>query len=307
MAASELAASITRAGATAQVAMADPPPRVRTFALTDFVEARLARRAAVLGIAEHDPGAVIYCSITAALLWPRPGAISVDSIAAANRPGRHGIWQRPVERMRLKRAPLVLAWSERALEPLRGAHPDVVFVSAPVETPSAFHDHPRDIAAVTYAGDPEKRRLALVVEAWNRARRPDETMVVVGTDTIASSEGVAVAGRLAPNDFHALLGRARAFVAAPRREDFGISALEALAHGCQLVTTPAPGPYPALDIARKVDTRLVSDDLVKAIRFALDDPVPDYAERAAHLLAPYHRDAVDRVIADQVLPRLLDR
>src|SRR2546423_14949452 len=132
MAASELAASITRAGATAQVAMADPPPRVRTFALTDFVEARLARRAAVLGIAEHDPESLIYCSITAALLWPRPGAISVDSIAAENRPGRHGIWQRPVERRRLAQTPLVLAWSERALTPVAGRHAEAVVVPVPV-------------------------------------------------------------------------------------------------------------------------------------------------------------------------------
>src|SRR5436305_12710219 len=152
MAASELAASITRAGATAQVAMGDPRPRVRTFALTDFVEARLARRAAVLGIAEHDPEALIYCSITAALLWPRPGAISVDSIAAENRPGRHGIWQRPVERMRLSSAPLVLPWSENALDPLRRYDGEVVVVPVPVEAAPA-PPGPRDVAAVTYAGD----------------------------------------------------------------------------------------------------------------------------------------------------------
>src|SRR4051794_28621276 len=92
----ELAAAIARAGATVELVSTPPPPRVRTFALTDLVEARLARRAAQRGIADHDPRAVVYCSVTASLLWPRPGAIFLDSVAAANRPGRHGVWQRPV-------------------------------------------------------------------------------------------------------------------------------------------------------------------------------------------------------------------
>ena len=48
-----------------------------------------------------------------------------------------------------------------------------------------------------------------------------------------------------------------------------------------------------------------SDDLTTAIRTALDDPLPDYAERAAKLLAPYSHRAFDETVADRVLPRLL--
>jgi glycosyltransferase involved in cell wall biosynthesis len=300
----ELAAAIARAGATVELVSTPPPPRVRTVALTDLVEARLARRAAQRGIADHDPRAVVYCSVTASLLWPRPGAIFLDSVAAANRPGRHGVWQRPVERRRLREAPLLLTWSERALEPVGGWHADAVVVSPPVEVPPAA-DGARDLAAVTYAGNPVKRRLDRVVEAWAAARRDGEQLVVAGTDTIASSAGVEVAGPLTQDDFHALLTRARVFVAAPQREDFGIAALEALAHGCRLVTTPAPGPYPALALARELDPRLVSDDLPAAIRTALDAPRPGYVARAAELLTPFRREAADRTIANQVLPRLL--
>jgi hypothetical protein len=65
------------------------------------------------------------------------------------------------------------------------------------------------------------------------------------------------------------------------------------------------GPYPAAAIARAVDPRLVTDDLATGIRAALDDPPPDYAARAAAALAPYRRDAVDRTVADELLPRLL--
>jgi hypothetical protein len=109
------------------------------------------------------------------------------------------------------------------------------------------------------------------------------------------------------DDFRALLRRTRVFIAAPKREDFGIAPLEALADGCQLVTTPAPGPYPARDIARRLDPRLVGEELVGPIRCAIDDAQPDYAARAAELLTPFRQDTVDETIAEQVLPRLLDR
>jgi glycosyltransferase involved in cell wall biosynthesis len=283
--------------------------------LTDFVEARAARRAARAGIHAHEPRAVIYCSLTAALLWPAPGAIFLDSIAAENRPGRHGVWQRRVERRRLHQTPLVLAWSSRSLAPLNGRHADVVVVPVPVERAAKGHP-PRDLAAVTYAGDPLKRRLMTVLDAWSGARRGGERLVVAGLpddarkrlpglDDRLSLEGVEVAGRLGPAEFRAVLARARVFIAAPRIEDYGIAALEALAGGCALVTTPSLGPYPALDLARQLDPRLVADDLAGAIRVALDDPRPDYAERAAELLEPFSRDAMDRTVAELVLPRLL--
>jgi hypothetical protein len=58
-------------------------------------------------------------------------------------------------------------------------------------------------------------------------------------------------------------------------------------------------------VARALDPRLVTDDLPRALRFALDDPVPGYSERAAALLEPYSREALDRTLAQDVLPRLL--
>jgi glycosyltransferase involved in cell wall biosynthesis len=105
--------------------------------------------------------------------------------------------------------------------------------------------------------------------------------------------------------FRRLLSRARVFIAAPRREDFGIAPLEALAQGCLLVSTPAPGPYPALALARELDARLVDEDLARAVRTALDHPLAGYAERAAALLAPFRRERIDGTIAREVLPRLL--
>jgi hypothetical protein len=306
LAANELVQSLSRAGANVAMVATGKLPRVRTFALTDFVEARAARKACIDGIARHDPAAIIYCSMTAALLWPRPGTVWLDSIAAENRPGRHGVWQRSVELRRLREAPMVLAMSNRALAPLdASAMPDdVVVVPVPVDS-SGPPAPAREVDVVAYAGNPEKKRLDYVLDAWSRARRGDETLVVAGTDRLPPMDGVNVAGRMAQADYRALLRRARVFVAAPQREDYGAAPLEALADGCMLVTTPAPGPYPALDIARQLDCRLVGEDLVPALRTALDDPSPMYAQRAAELVAPFSRQAVDRTVAQEVLPRLL--
>ena len=117
--------------------------------------------------------------------------------------------------------------------------------------------------------------------------------------------GISAAHARQFDEARALLRRARVFLAAPRREDHGIVQLEALADGCALVTTPSPGPYAALPIARQLDPRLVTDALPRAIRSALDDPSPGYRERAAAALAPFAREAVDRLVAERLLPALI--
>jgi hypothetical protein len=308
-----LADAIERAGASVAVVAAAPTREVRTFMATDLLQARAARVAAQAGVAAHRPRALVYASATAGLLGPRPGAIWFDSPAAQNRPGRHGLWQRPVERRRVARAPLLLPMSEgglRALEP-RGGRDRVPTVVLPVPVePSAATPTPaaeRDVAALAYAADAEKKGLARILAAWARAHRPGETLLVAGQPAGPLGEGAEGTGLLAPQDYRALLRRARIFVAAPRHEDFGIAQLEALADGCRLVTAPAGGPYPALALARTLDERWANEDLVTAIRTALDTPPDDYAERAAELLVPYRRAAFDATVGERVLPALLEQ
>jgi hypothetical protein len=296
----ELAASLRRAGAAVEVAAARPARELRTFALHELGWALAARRAAVAGIAAHRPRAVLYSSVTAALLAPRAGAIRFDAPAAGNRPGRHGIWQRPVERRRLAAATLLLPWSEGGLAETPRPHAEAVIVPVPV-APSGPPGE-RDVAAITYGANPSKKGLDRVLAVWRAVRRPDETLVVAGLSR-TDEPGVRYAGALPRDEYRALLRRARIFVTAPTREDYGIAQLEALADGCALVTTPAPGPYAALPLARKLDPRLVADEL--AIRVALDDPVAGYADRAAALLEPWRPDVVDRVVALELLPRLM--
>ena len=303
-----LAQAIERTGARVAVAAAGPRRPVRTFMLTDLAQARAARAAAQAGIAAHRPRALIYASSTAALLGPQPGAIWFDSPAAENRPGRHGIWQRPLERRRVAAAPLLLPMSAgglRALD-LRSVTPAVV-LPVPVEPSSAGPSVPdeRDVAALAYAADAQKKGLDRILAAWAAARRDGETLLVAGQPAGPLGDGARGTGLLPPAEYRALLRRARIFVAAPRHEDYGIAQLEALADGCRLVTTPGAGPYPARELARALDPALVSDDLAGAIRTALDAPAGDYAERAAELLAPYRLAAFETTVREQVLPALL--
>jgi hypothetical protein len=359
----ELLASLRRAGASAAIVRPEPPPPVRTLMLTDLRWARAARRAATAELARTPARALIYSTTTAALLWPRPGAIRFDAPAAANRPGRHGLWQRPLERRRLREAPLWLAQSEGALlevpAAVRNAHPReaALVLPVPVEPSGPHESHPlheigkssasqrldeadktsesrisdesrkssescavRDIAAITYAANPDKKGLDIVLAAWRQAGRPGEELLVAGVDErellslgyAIPAEGVRVVGMLAHKDYRALLRRTHAYVCAARREDYGIAQLEALADGCMLVTTPSPGPYVALPLACALDGRLVTADLAAAdlgtaLRTALDDPLADYAQRALEALDPFRRAAVDRLVSEQLLPALIGR
>jgi hypothetical protein len=310
-AARQLAASLTAAGARVGIAETGSVPEVRTFMATDFVQALAARRTAAAALIAHRPQALIYCSVTAALLWPAPGVIWLDAIAAENRPGRHGLWQRRLELRRLAAAPLVMTMAADSLAPIDPRdRPATVVVPVAIERsgpPAA--GAVRDIDVLAYTGDPVKRRLDFILDSWRAARRNGEQLVVTGIDQekagVDLPDGIRFTGRLAPIEFRALLRRARVFVTAPRREDFGIAALEALADGAMLVTTRAPGPYPARELARALDPRLVTDDIATALRQALDDPLGGYAERATELVEPFGLSAVSTTLRERVLPQLL--
>ena len=125
--------------------------------------ARAVRRAAAACLARGRCARSSYSSTTAALLWPRPGAIRFDATAAGNRPGRHGAWQRPLERRRLAHAPLLVPWSEGGLSEARvhggrpaGGGPPAIVVPAAVD-PSGPVGGERDIAAVSYVANPHKK------------------------------------------------------------------------------------------------------------------------------------------------------
>src|SRR5215203_3669524 len=151
-----LAGAMRRAGATVALARVARTREVRTFALTDLAWALPARAAARTAIRAAAPRAVVYSSSTAALLWPEPGAIRFDAPAAGNRPGRHGLWQRAVERRRFAAAPLLLPWSEGALAEAPDPRAEALVLPVPV-APSGPALGDRDLAAITYGANPHKK------------------------------------------------------------------------------------------------------------------------------------------------------
>ena len=287
----ELQDSLRRAGARVAVARPFPPEPVPTLMLTDLAWARAARQAAgtlMEQMHRAPPRAVIYSSTTAALLWPRPGAIRFDATAAGNRPGA----PRPVAAPARAPAPApgaAAAPVERgrpaggAADRSRGAiaRSSCRVPSSPpgrrprsATSPRSPTPRTRPRRAST-ACSPAWRSVRAELSSAERSTGPPEELFVAGATAeqleqagliAPGEEGVRVVGSLIPREFRALLRRARVFVCAPRREDYGIAQLEALADGCQLVTTPAPGPYAALPIARRLDPRLVGEDLAGALR-----------------------------------------
>lgn len=317
-----LAAQIEAAGASCELV----PVRIgasgrlrRTMALTDLVETLAARRAA-RGI---EARAVVYSSITAALLQPArtPYAVRFDGLAATNRPGIGGAWQRRRERGVLARAELLLPWSDAAAA--AAGRPGVtVVLPPPVERASEAAPDAPD--AVAYAANPDKRGLDLVCEAWAAAAPPGARLGIGGLDAEGGRRwlrklggpepaGVEWLGSMAPERWRALVAGARVFVNAARMEDWGIAQMEALASGTPLVTVPTPGPNPALALARELGPELVAAErtpqaLAAALRAGLelgDDERERYAARAAELLRPYSEEELRRTVAEDVVPRLL--
>lgn len=295
----------------------------RSMALTDVVQALASRRAAD-GV---DARAVVYSSITAALLQPprRPHAIRFDTIAALSRPGIGGAWQRRRERAVLGRADLLLPWSEAAgeaaLESARPRRPEVVVLPCVVDVAAGGDDAPD---ATAYAANPEKRGLDVLCAAWS-AGAPERARLVVGgierdealrwlaRQGVAEPRGVEFAGAVPRERWTALVAGSRAYVSAARYEDWGVAQMEALAAGTPLVTLPTPGPNVALPIARGLAPELVAADmtapaLATALRAGLslgDADRERYAAAARRALEPYSDAALRKVVAERVVPALL--
>ena len=282
----------------------------RNPAITDLVEAAAARRTL-----RPEAGVTIYSTVTAAFLQ-RGGdyAVRFDSPAALNRPGVSGAWQRQAERRALGRARCLLPWSDAAGQAAPGDAPRVVLPVPVAESPA---EASREIDVLAYAGDPQKRGLDVLCRAWAKAGGAAR-LVVAGIERERAAEwlerrGVVApadiewAGLLSRDDWLATVGRARLFVNASRREDYGISQLEALSAGAALVTVPSAGPYEALPIARRLAADLVGEDLAAALAagLALDDAeLRDYRRRAAEELEPYRPAAVQAAVAGRVIPAL---
>jgi Glycosyl transferases group 1 len=297
----------------------------RGYPVNDLVEMAAARRALAAALQVAMPRAIVFSTITASMLAPRlevPYAVRLDAPARLNRPGRRNALLHQLERRALRRARLTLPWSRAAAAelPERAARP--VVVPPPID-PSGPAAAEREALAVAYVPDPKAKGLDLLVAGWAEAG-VEARLRVYGIDPkwgrshlarsgVPEPPGVEWLGMVPPADFRAALRRARVLAAGARWEDFGQAPLEALADGALLATVPSGGPFEALGLARRLEPALVARGmepaaLGRAIRAAFelpDERARDYRRRAALLLRPYGREAVQETVSREVLPALL--
>lgn len=280
-------------------------------AVTDLVESLAARRT-------PRPRArlAVFSTVTSALMQRDRGpyAVRFDSPAAMNRPGVSGAWQRRAERRALAGARCLLPWSEGAAEAAPGDAPTVVL---PVPVEQLPHAGTRDIDALAYAGDPKKRGLDVLCQAWARAGggarllvggiEPDRARRWLARRGVAEPANIEWMGPVERERWLDTVQRARLFVNASRWEDYGLSQLEALSAGAALATVPSAGPYQALPLARRLEPRLVANDLADALVAGLalsDSELERYRGAAANELARYRPAAVQALVTERVVPAL---
>jgi hypothetical protein len=299
----------------------------RAYPVNDAVEALAARRALRSAVARRRPRALVLCSTTAAMLadpGPLPYAVRLDAPARLNRPGARNAPLHALERRALAAARLVLPWSDTARDALPPVAAPAVVVPPPVL--ASGPPEPRERLAVAYAPDVRGKGLDIVCAAWAAAGPEDSRLAVFGVEpgvarshlrraSVPVPARVEFPGRRPAAEFRAALRRAHVYVGGARWEDFGQAPLEALADGALLATVPSGGPFAALELARRLAPALVAPGLepgglARALQaaFELSGAEADaYRERAARLLAPFRPEAIDRVVAREVVPALLNR
>jgi glycosyltransferase involved in cell wall biosynthesis len=299
-------------------------PLRRAYPVNDLVEAAAARRAVAAAL-KRRPRALVFSTVTAALLAPRlrlPYAVRLDSPAALNRPGRVSSVLHPLERRALEGARVVLPWSRAALAALPAGRERAIVLPPPV-TPSG-PPLERERLVVAYVPDPKAKGLDILCSAWRLAHVEGARLQVFGIEPerarrhlkrtrVPEPDAVEWRGMAPAADFRSALRRAHVFAAAARWEDFGQAQLEALADGALLATVPSGGAYEALAVARELEPRLAADTidpgaLAESLRVAFEltpEQIARYRHEAGMKLAAYSPQALTRRLESEVIPALL--
>ena len=131
------------------------------------------RRAVSRALRRHEPRAILYSAVQSTLLQPRrrlTGAgLRYDALTADNRPGRANAVQHALERRALRRLGVLLPAARASrvpAEPRPGQH--VVRLPFPIAMPDAVVAE-REPLVVCYAGNPDKKGLDVIVQAWAAA------------------------------------------------------------------------------------------------------------------------------------------
>lgn len=271
----------------------------------------------------------IYSTAVSVLLQPRrrlsKAALRFDALTCENRLGIKCLPSHLLERRALRHLKVLLPMSSASGLPrdqfMSGR--TVITMPPPLPAQEVSEGQRYQTAVLAYAGNPSKKGLDLIVHAWKgvTGRHPTATLTVVGIPTeeaeqflalraISAPERVRFAGLVSPEALAEMMGRCSVYLSAPRFEDFGMSQLEALAHGMLVVTTIPFQGFDAGYIAETLDPELVVKPqsvpgLVAATLRALSYSAEDrtrYAERATELVGPY----TEPFLLKDNVPRLVE-
>ncbi len=189
----------------------------------------------------HEP--FIPLASWAALRVPRPQVVTfhADPPAMIRRLYRGGA--RIVHR--LLQDKIVTAVSPTAARPIHSLGKSIDVVPNAVELPSEVGDLADREPQVVFVGRDEPRKgLAVLLDAWRlvRPQVPEARLVVIGPERLpADADGVQTLGRCSDDEKWRVLARSKVF-AAPNLggESFGITLVEAMAHGCAVVASDLP-------------------------------------------------------------------
>ena len=299
-------------------------------ALNEIIVAASLRHATSRVLRESHPNAILITTSTAGALLPRglleQAGIRFDGLTSATSTRWSDAVSRTFERRCLRHARLALPYTERVrsdLPELSEAALNCLVWPSPVRpgVPPVVERLP---AGLCYANDPHKKGLDLAVAAWARSAPSSYRLLVTGIkpelgQRFLRDRGIPVPsnvewlGRVPEHEYRRISASVLLYVGASRVDQFATTQLEALMDGALLVTAPSSGPVEALELARKLDLRLVADSvsadgLASAIEAALtltESERADYRARARDLLVPYSRAAFVDKLQSAVLPRLL--
>ena len=301
--------------------------RLQSMPWNDLHQIVALTRAASSGRQRDRPRAIVFSTAHGAMLAGRRGepfGIRFDTPARLSRLGPEFAWERILERRSFKSARILLPWGDEVGSEMAAVLPAGV-AAVPLPVPIETDDLRREggAVAVTYAGNPWKKGLDLIVRAWSIVR-PETELVIAGISrenglaylrrcNLAEPTGVTWAGITSHESSARSPGVRRYTWLPPGIENYGIAQLEALADGALLVTVPSDGPYAALRLARRLAPRLAPQEisaeaLAEAMRAALEMTDAErgaYREAAARELAPHSFEELVRRIRDKVLPTLL--
>jgi glycosyltransferase involved in cell wall biosynthesis len=326
-----LRADLEAAGLTVAVARGryDRLDRWPRQPLLDLYQAAAARRSLAVALRRGRPRAIVHPSPATALFEPavrlRRSVVRFDSPLALTRPGRRNALQRALERRVLRLAGALAPYSPRPTARLLGPAPPaarVIPVGFPIELPERVAER-REPVVLCYAGSPRKKGLDYVAEAWRLANRAGHRLAIAGIDPDAGrrfldDHGVAEppdadwCGWLSPARFRELCETSAVFLGASRRDEYGTAQLQALAGGCLLVHSRVPGHCEPVELAERLDARLLAPPadpaalatcLERALRRPSDERAA-YVERARELLRDYTPEAFAATVRDRLVPAL---